>query len=1074
MKFRLRSFLPIAVIGALASGCSDGPNSVAKLAVTTAQDTVDGSDTHTQDAIDAGQDAATDATATVENAKQKAILGVKQTETWTLAGLSADVHVVRTEGDVPHIYAKNRKDLSRVMGFVTARHRYFQMELTRRLGLGTLSELLGDAALGKDQESRASGSAFVADSVQQRLTPEEAEVFDAFAAGINDYIDQVVAGKLPEPSEIKIAKLALGGTPKSLMKPWDRHSVAGACAAIVYNLGYETDDVGRTAHLAELATKFEGKALGDLRKIGALQDIEHHVAPIKPVSSAAGLGLDLGGKKIEKTENGKQPGKFDWASVLPAPLPADLVTRALERDKAWQKRSGHDRQNGFGSNAWAVSSAGTKDGVGIVAGDGHLPLSVPSLFYQIGMDDSVFGANVQTDTTGSGQKATHQMGLVLPGLPLMAVGTNGRVGWSQTQLVGDITDWYREEMKLDAQGKPVSTVFKAEIKPLQAFEEIYTVADVPALNSVGRTEKVQRWTTFDGRWIADIEGPTVDAKYMAKAGETVVNLSGKRVVPKDQDGDGKVTAISFDFTGLDKPMIINAIDGFGHSNDVFELRDHTRKLVAYSQNIVAADSDGRALYTGYQAVPCRKNLPRDKDGHWLPGADPKQLIDGTQYGGFTIPTFADGRVDESQAADVTHCVVPFDEYPQSIDPVQGYVLTANNDPGNLSTDNSLSNDKWYIGGPWSNGYRADTIAQGLQKAVATKSADLQAMGDVQASHGSRLGDEWTPFLLQVVKEAKALAIQAAPLNPEEQRVVALYLAMTPTVVEEAVQRLQKWQTAGSPALSGVPTFYQAVLAGEVEHAVATSIFNAWMGRFMAKTFDDEGLSVWEPWSADAHTRALSWFRDGRGPNNPKSQASWNPATQESAFFDILGTDVIETSREVALMALQQALVALPQKTGGFGTSDMAKWLWGYKHGVHFDSILASFLGSNEQLAALTETFSITPQLDAMHLAESFEKGDPRAALTQFPRNGDAFAVDAAGGIDSNGYGSGPVFRMVIAMGKTKTTGQNILPGGESGLTNSTNFYDQARLWLGNQTWPMRYEVEDVVAGALGREVYSAP
>lgn len=1061
-----RTLVAAALACTLAIGCGDGATKPATHADATAVDSADGADVQTgSDAADVGQDA----TATTESPQQKAILGVPQTETWTLPGLQDAVQVVRTEGDVPHIYARNRKDLSHVMGFVLARHRYFQMELTRRLGLGTLSEMLGDAALGKDQEARSSGSAYVAKTVEDLLTPEEAEVFDAFAAGINDFIGQVVAGKLPEPSEIAIAKLALGGTAATLMKPWTRHDVAGASAAIIYNLGYETDDVGRTAHLAELATHFDGKPLADLRKAGALQDIESHVAPIKPVSSAAGLGLDLDGKAVAKTENGKVPGKKD-AAWLPAALPKDLLARALERDQAWQRRSGHDRQNGFGSNAWAVSAKGTPDGVGLVAGDGHLPLSVPSLFYQIGMDDSVFGAKAATDP-----KATHQMGLVIPGLPLMAVGTNGRVGWSQTQLVGDITDWYREEIKLDAKGVPATALFQGKDVPLQTFSEVYTIADVPALGSKGRTETWQRWTTADGRWITDIEGPVVDAKYEAKPGETVVNLSGKRVVPQDQDKDGKITAISFDFTGLDKPKIINAIDGFGHSADVFEMRDHSRKLVAYSQNIAAADSDGHAFYTGYQAVPCRKNLPRNPDGSWQPGADPKQLIDGTKFGGFTIPTLPDGRVDESDPTG-DHCVVPFDEYPQSIDPDQGYVVTANNDPGNLSTDDSLRNDKWYIGGPWANGYRADTISQGLQKVVTAKTATVQAMATIQASNRSRLGEEWAPFVIKAVTEAKALQTKdsSQPLTPEEQRVVNLYVAMTPTGVDQAVARLQKWHDAGTPALSGVPTFYHTLAEGELDHAVATSIFNAWFGRFLGKVFDDEGVDLWEPWGADAHTRALSWIRDGRGADNPKKQASWNPATQESAFFDILGTPEIESSREVALLALQEALVSLPKKVEGFGTDDMAQWLYGYRHGVHFDSILASFLGSNAEFSALTEQFSINPQMDAMKLAEKFDKGDQRANLTQFPRGGDAFAVDAAGGINSDGYGSGPVFRMVIAMGKTKTTGQNILPGGQSGMTDSPHFYDQARLWLANQAWPLRYEVDDVVAGAVGREVYVGP
>lgn len=1059
MNLRWRAILCCAVAVTTACGGDEKPATADAAAAVDA-----GADTDA-----AAIDVSADATASVDE-RQAKLLAIPQTETWLLAGLSDTVHVVRTEGDVPHIYAKNRKDLAHVMGFVMARHRYFQMELTRRFGLGTLTELLGDAALSNDQSARANGSAFVAVATEERLTAEEGEVFDGFAAGINDYIAQTLAGKLPEPSEFLLAKIALGKSAKDLMKPWDRHAVAGAAAAMIYNLGYETDDVGRTAHIAALSDKFTGKPLGDLRKAGAIKDIAYHVAPIKPVSSAPGLGLDLYGKNVIKSEIGKVPSAKAKVGAASRPLPKELLARAIERDRRWQKHSGHDRTNGFGSNSWAAAGTGTKGGVGIVAGDGHLPLSIPSLFYQIGLDDSVFGG-AKADSYGG----THQMGLVIPGLPMMAVGTNGSVGWSQTQLSGDITDWYRDELSLDAAGLPKSTKFLGEDRPLIAIVETFVIADAPTLGSVGRTEKTTRWTTADGRWITDIEGPAVDPKtYKPAAGESVVSLSGKHIVPKDTDKDGKITAISFDFTGLDKPAVLHALDLFGHSKDVFEFRDATRWLMAYSQNIVAADSAGHVLYTGYQSVPCRGYLPRDKDGLWLPGADPKQLIDGSKYPGFTIPTLADGRIDESQGKDPTRCVVPFDESPQSIDPPQGFVVTGNNDPGNLSTDDNLHNDKWYLGGPWANGYRADTIAEGLKKAVAGKNADVAALATIQAANGSRLGDEWVPFLLQAADQAKALIGKDAPTE-EEARVVALYQSITPTVRDEALARLKAWHAAGSPAPSGVATFYHAVQPGETEHAVATSIFNGWFGAFIGAVFNDEGANIWEPWGADGQTRALSWLRDGRGAGNPKNQASWNPATQESAFFDVLSTPPIESSREMALLALEQGLGKMAQKDGGFGSSDMATWIWGLRHGVHFDSLLADFLGSSPQFAALAEQFSITPQLEPMQLTKDVK--DPRYKLTQFPRGGDAFAVDAAGGINNNGYGSGPVFRMVIAMGKDANgkdyaTGQNIIPGGQSGLTDSPNFYDQARLWLANETWPLRFEVADVVAGAKGREVYS--
>ena len=86
------------------------------------------------------------------------LAGVEQTGRFVIPELSGHVHVVRTEHDVPHIYAENRLDAWRVLGFTMAKDRFFQMDLTARLSLGTLSQLLGDAALATDIENRQTGA----------------------------------------------------------------------------------------------------------------------------------------------------------------------------------------------------------------------------------------------------------------------------------------------------------------------------------------------------------------------------------------------------------------------------------------------------------------------------------------------------------------------------------------------------------------------------------------------------------------------------------------------------------------------------------------------------------------------------------------------------------------------------------------------------------------------------------------------------------------------------------------------------------------------------------------------------
>jgi penicillin amidase len=979
------------------------------------------------------------------------LLGVEVTETWSVRGLKAPATVVRTEMNVPHIYASDREDLSRVYGFVMARDRYFEIDLARRLGLGQVSELFGEAGLGSDLQSRQNGTTYVADLILRNLDASQQVQFDAFAAGINDYLDAVEAGALPPPSELKLAAPLLGaGSPLELMKRFERRDVAGVAAAIVYNLGYETGDIGNAVTQSRIPTTYaDGTALGDLRSEGLWDDVWLRIEPVYPTSSAHGWQTET----AERQRRSRVPR-----------LPTSLEQRVQKHAAKFEKRLGHEHVMGFGSNAWAVGASKTTDGRALVAGDGHLSLAVPSLFYQIGLDDSVFGGG-----------DTHQMGLTIPGMPLMAVGTNGKVGWSQTQLMGDITDWYREEIQLDATGAPTASLFEDAWQPLTRVDESFTIAEIALLDSVGRDETWGRWTTFDGRWITDIEGRATTADEVLPDGQIKVNLQGDLVVPMDTDGDGKITAISFDFTGLDEANLLGAVDGFGHANDVREFQEATKGLVAYSQNVAVADSSGSVLYTGYQTVPCRGYLARNGDGTWGEGSDPSLLLDGNRYGGFTIPT-VNGKVDESQSADPYSCVVPFDVYPQARNPAQGYVLTANNDVGEISIDGSLTNDPWYIGGPWGEGYRAHRIDTRLAEVTADNSADIAAMASIQGDTKSGAGEHLTPILLGAIEHARAANEAEGELSAADARLAELYAAHQ-AEADEVYDRLTAWKAADYATPSGVTTFYHTPAPGDDASSVATTIFNAWLGPFQSRIWDDEGWpDVFQPTGGTGRMRTMLRLLRGRGADNPEGLKSWNPDTQESAFFDRLGTPEVETSDELALLALGDALTFLASPgskgEGGYGTEDMSTWLWGLRHYVRFDSQLEDYLGSDPMFAPIMAQFAITPE--RLPLADSVPSTDPRYGMKGFPRPGDNFSVDAANsGMNGRSFshGSGPVFRMVISLGADGASGQNILPQGQSGLNDSPYFDDQAKLWLANDAIPMRIDPSDVAANAIGREEF---
>ena len=127
------------------------------------------------------------------------ITSVPESESWIIPGMQREAHVLRTAGNVPHIYAANPEDLARVTGFVVARDRYFMLDLARRLAQGKLSALLGDAALETDLQSRQTGMTYVTEQLDMQLSETEGRRFDAFAQGINAYIEQVRGGLLAPP-----------------------------------------------------------------------------------------------------------------------------------------------------------------------------------------------------------------------------------------------------------------------------------------------------------------------------------------------------------------------------------------------------------------------------------------------------------------------------------------------------------------------------------------------------------------------------------------------------------------------------------------------------------------------------------------------------------------------------------------------------------------------------------------------------------------------------------------------------------------------------------------------------------
>src|ERR1700680_1512899 len=104
-------------------------------------------------------------------------------------GLSAAVKVMRDSHGVPAIEAATLEDLFLAQGYVTAQDRLWQMDVMRRFGSGERSEILGEDTLKIDREHRILGLRTAARKSLQMASPRDRSYFDAYARGVNAFIE---------------------------------------------------------------------------------------------------------------------------------------------------------------------------------------------------------------------------------------------------------------------------------------------------------------------------------------------------------------------------------------------------------------------------------------------------------------------------------------------------------------------------------------------------------------------------------------------------------------------------------------------------------------------------------------------------------------------------------------------------------------------------------------------------------------------------------------------------------------------------------------------------------------------
>jgi penicillin amidase len=283
---------------------------------------------------------------------------------------------------VPHIHADNDHDLFFLEGYLHASFRLWQMDMETRAAAGRVSEVVGQKALFFDRTQRRKGMVFAAENSLKAMEaePRTKLMMDAYTEGINNYIASL--SYRAYPLEYKL----MGFVPEK----WTNLKTSLLLKYMADDLTGKTDDIALT-YLRSVLPKAELGLLFPERIEGA--------SPVIPQ-----------GTVFEKPS-------------LPVPTaPPDSV--AFPHFKSTD--FGEKREDGKGSNNWAISGSRTASGAAILCNDPHLGLNLPSLWYEIQLqspDMNVYGAS-------------------LPGAPGVIIGFNDSLTWGFTNNYRDVKDFY--------------------------------------------------------------------------------------------------------------------------------------------------------------------------------------------------------------------------------------------------------------------------------------------------------------------------------------------------------------------------------------------------------------------------------------------------------------------------------------------------------------------------------------------------------------------------------------------------------------------------------------------------------
>jgi penicillin G amidase len=326
--------------------------------------------------------------------------------------------ITRDAYGVPNVRAANDRDLWRGVGYAMAQDRLVQLELFRRGTQGRLAEVLGESQLQADVLARR--DYYTLPELRRQLSrlPRALRArFDAYAAGVNLWLDRLRADPSLRPNELALLNLDPA--------PWrtvDSASIAVQLARTIPS--GDGRELENWAALRRLGPRRFDRML-PLRRPGQVATVP---------ASEGRYPSNPGRTRADERAGFKRSQRF--LRRLRAPKPR-AAAAALFRG---------------GSNAWAVRGSGGRAWL----------FTSPQLGFEI--PEQL--AEVEVHRPG-----LDAAGVTVPGVPVVGIGRNDHIAWGLTSGLTDDDDLYAERLVGRERYR-----FKGRVRMMRCRTETFRVA----------------------------------------------------------------------------------------------------------------------------------------------------------------------------------------------------------------------------------------------------------------------------------------------------------------------------------------------------------------------------------------------------------------------------------------------------------------------------------------------------------------------------------------------------------------------------------------------------------------------